>query len=59
MLELVFITYVLAMLALLLSIWVWSEIRDIKKLVFRKDTKKRVAPKPPTPTVKRPKGLWD
>ena len=58
MLELVFITYVLAMIALILGIWLWSEIRDIKKAVYSKKKPKVYAPKPSTKPA-RPKGLWD
>ena len=58
MLELVFVTYILAMFSLLLGIWLWSEIRDIKKSLYEKKKPKIYTPKPPVKPA-RPKGLWD
>ena len=58
MLEIVFITYILAMISLAICIWLWSEFRDLKEsLKSRKTNYKVIPPKPPVKSVK--KGHWD
>lgn len=57
MLEFVFLTYVLALIAVVISLYVWYELSEYKKML-RNKPKTKVQPKPPV-VVKRPKGHWD
>lgn len=58
--ELSFVAYILSLLSLWASVYLWCEVKDLKKERKRDLVNRRLeAIRKETPPPKRPKGIWD
>ena len=57
--EFILATYVLALIALVASVWAIVEVRELKKSLFRRQIEKRLQQVVESTKTKPKKGLWD
>ena len=56
--NLLFITYAIAVVALVVAVWAVTEVIDLRKFLIRKQIQNRLQ-SVVEPTTKKKKGLWD